>query len=137
MRAERSTRAQATGALIECVDQLRYRFGQAVDVAAGLLDAEGEILPEEVVPDPDCAPGDPTTRGPVDPRAKCATLEELGRAVHGSQDFDAHGNWADAADPTRPVPSRRTRQPARDQPGPSQMRRRRRAAWWRTTSRRP
>lgn len=113
------TRAEATGALLECVDQLRYRFGRAVDVAAGLLDAGGEIIPEEVEPDPDCALGDPTTRGPVDPRAKCATLEELGRAVHGAQDFYAHSNWADVADPTRPVGP--DNPPGLDRPGPSPM----------------
>jgi hypothetical protein len=31
------------------------------------------------------------------------TLEGLGRVLHGAQDFYAHSNWADTADPTRPV----------------------------------
>lgn len=35
--------------------------------------------------------------------AKCDALEGLGRALHGMQDFYAHSNWADAADPSRPV----------------------------------
>ena len=42
------TREQATTALMECVDHLRMRLGEAVDDAAGLLDDDGQIIEDEV-----------------------------------------------------------------------------------------
>src|SRR6266511_933938 len=36
-------------------------------------------------------------------RAKCRSLEGFGRALHGAQDFYSHSNWADEADPARPI----------------------------------
>ena len=36
-------------------------------------------------------------------RAKCNALEGFGRALHGVQDFYSHSNWADEADPARPI----------------------------------
>jgi hypothetical protein len=44
-------------------------------------------------------------------------MEGLGRALHGAQDFYAHSNWADQADPTRPIGD--TNPPGLNQPGPS------------------
>ena len=44
-------------------------------------------------------------------------MEGLGRALHGSQDFYAHSNWADEADPTRPIGD--DNPPGLNQPGPS------------------
>ena len=40
---------------------------------------------------------------PREQRAKCASLEAFGRALHGAQDFYSHSNWADEADPARPI----------------------------------
>jgi pentatricopeptide repeat protein len=54
------------------------------------------VIAGEVNPDPECNP-----REDVENRAKCAALEGLGRVLHGAQDFYAHSNWADEADPTR------------------------------------
>lgn len=34
---------------------------------------------------------------------KCRVIGELGRMMHGMQDFYSHGNWADERDPSRPV----------------------------------
>ena len=44
-------------------------------------------------------------------------MEGLGRALHGTQDFYAHSNWADQADPTRPIGD--DNPPGLNQPGPS------------------
>ena len=91
------TRDEATARLLECVDHLRVRFGEAVDGAKRLLDDEGEVVATEVGLDADCE------LGAAEQRAKCVTLEAFGRALHGAQDFYSHSNWADVADPARPV----------------------------------
>ena len=97
------TRAQATDALLDCINQLRGRFGQGADSAPALLNAQGQIVPGQVTLDPECRFGEATAREAADARAKCMTLEGLGRVLHGVQDFYAHSNWADTSDPTRPV----------------------------------
>jgi hypothetical protein len=92
------TRAEATGALLDCVNHLRGRFREAVDNAKDLLDDEGRIDSGEVTLDTDC---ELTQRN--EQRAKCTSLEGFGRALHGVQDFYSHSNWADEADPARPI----------------------------------
>ena len=111
------TREQATDALLDCVNQLRVRFGQGADSAPALLDAQGQIVPDQVTLDPECRFGEATSREAADSRAKCMTLEGLGRVLHGAQDFYAHSNWADTADPTRPVGV--DNPPGLNLPGPS------------------
>jgi hypothetical protein len=111
------TREQATDALLECVDQLRARFGQGADSAPALLDSQGRIDPGQVTLDPECRFGEATARAAADSRAKCQTLEGLGRVLHGAQDFYAHSNWADTGDPTRPVGA--DNPPGLNLPGPS------------------
>jgi hypothetical protein len=91
------TRDVATAALLECVDHLRMRFGEAIERAGELLDDEGEIVEAEVGLDTDCL------LDATEQRAKCASLEAFGRALHGAQDFYSHSNWADVADPDRPI----------------------------------
>ena len=73
------------------------RFGEAIERAGELLDDEGEIVEAEVGLDTDCL------LDATEQRAKCASLEAFGRALHGAQDFYSHSNWADAADPARPI----------------------------------
>jgi hypothetical protein len=92
------TRDQAAARLRDCVDHLRRRFREAIDSAGGLLDGEGRIVGAAVNLDVDCEL-DPST----EPRAKCESLESFGRALHGAQDFYAHSNWTDDADPARPI----------------------------------
>jgi hypothetical protein len=92
------TRDEATASLRGCVDHLRGRFREATDEAGDLLDAEGAIRPAEVSLDTDCA-----LDSPQEQRAKCRSLESFGRALHGVQDFYSHSNWADEADPARPI----------------------------------
>ena len=66
--------------------------------AAALIDGDGQIIGDEVNFDAECKVLDAAEK-----RAKCATLEAFGRALHGAQDFYAHSNWADEANPDRPM----------------------------------
>ena len=106
------TREQATAGLVACVDHLRMRLGEAVDRAAELLDGDGQVVAEEVDLDSACRMAEA-----AESRAKCATLGALGRVLHGVQDFYSHSNWADEADPTRPIGA--DNPPGLDLPGPS------------------
>ena len=47
---------QATASLMDCVNQLRARFGEGVDSAQGLLDDQGQVIAGEVNLDPECRP---------------------------------------------------------------------------------
>ncbi len=104
---------RATAALIACVDHLRGRFGEGATAAAGLIDGQGGLIQAEVVFDP---PQCQLFEG-LEDRAKCAALEGLGRALHGAQDFYSHSNWADEADPARPLGD--DNPPGLNLPGPS------------------
>ncbi len=106
------TRDQATSGLQACVTHLRTRFGQGVDSAAGMLDEQQQIVGDEVRLDGDCR-----FFGAARQPAKCETIEGLGRALHGVQDFHAHSNWADEADPSRPIGP--DNPPGLNLPGPS------------------
>ena len=92
------TRDQATEQLLTCVGHLRDRFRQGVATAGGMLDQQGRIIATEVDLGSDC-----TFVLGVPGRAKCNAIEGLGRALHGSQDFYSHSNWADEPDPGRPI----------------------------------
>ena len=98
--------------LMDCVDHLRTRFGEAVDSARGLLDDEGQIIADEVDIDPECRVFEA-----AEERAKCTTSKAFGRVLHGVQDFYAHSNWADEADPARPIGE--DNPPGLNLPGPS------------------
>ncbi|HEY0815201.1 MAG TPA: hypothetical protein VGE11_18175 [Pseudonocardia sp.] len=106
------TRDQATASLIDCVNQMRAQLGGSADSAKGLLDERGQVIAGEVSLQPECNP-----REGEEHRAKCASLEGLGRVLHGAQDFYAHSNWADAADPARPIGDENP--PGLNLPGPS------------------
>jgi hypothetical protein len=106
------TREQASTGLEACVTHLRARFREGVDSAEGLLDEEDRIVGDAVRLDADCRFFG-ATREPV----KCAAIEGLGRALHGVQDFYSHSNWADEADPSRPIGA--DNPPGLNLPGPS------------------
>jgi hypothetical protein len=106
------TREQASTGLEACVSHLRARFHEGVDSAEGLLDEQDRIVADEAHLDADCKFFG-TAREPV----KCAAIEGLGRALHGAQDFYSHSNWADEADPSRPIGA--DNPPGLDLPGPS------------------
>ncbi|KAK3398392.1 hypothetical protein B0T20DRAFT_411027 [Sordaria brevicollis] len=118
------TREQATQALQTCVDHLRGRFKQAWESAADLIELDEEVTNEEgsahlqkkgqlrirrdmVDLSPfaggDCRFAFSTLHINTLARAKCATIEALGRALHGVQDFYAHSNWADEHDASQPI----------------------------------
>jgi hypothetical protein len=101
------SRAEANAKLQACVDHLRHRFRQAVTAAERLLDDRHRVRREMVqLSRPyggDCTFAFPEWQHDAFGRAKCSTLEGFGRALHGIQDFYAHSNWVDGADPTQPI----------------------------------
>nr|WP_163017292.1 CinY protein [Streptomyces chartreusis] len=86
------SRSQATAALQACISHLKEDFRSGVNNAASIVSA-GRIQSNEVSLSPSCT----FTMG-VHGRSKCNSLEGLGRALHGVQDFYSHSNWADQAD---------------------------------------
>ena len=108
------TRELATAGLLDCVDHVRMRFGEGADGAGDLLDDEGQVIEDEVDIAAECRVFEAVER-----RAKCSTLEAFGRVLHGVQDFYAHSNWADVADPARPIAE--DNPPGLGLPGPSPM----------------
>jgi hypothetical protein len=107
-------RDTAVTALRNCVAHLRAQFREGLDSAEDLLDDRGQVIPEEVSVSPECNP-----REREESRTKCRTLEAFGRVLHGVQDFYAHSNWADRADPARPVGA--DNPPGLHRPGPSYL----------------
>jgi len=92
------TRDEANAAILACVDHMRRDFEEGVRDAQGLLNDQGQLLLSEATLESECKPA-----ADADSRAKCASIEEFGRVLHGAQDFYAHSNWADQADPARPI----------------------------------
>ncbi|KAJ4287866.1 hypothetical protein N0V88_007579 [Collariella sp. IMI 366227] len=101
------TREEATAKLQECIDHMRTRFHQGLESAGRLLDERRRIRqPMVELFNPfigDCTFAFPALQEPTFGRAKCSTLEGFGRALHGVQDFYSHSNWADIADPMKPI----------------------------------
>jgi hypothetical protein len=108
------SRALATTGLLDCVDHVRIRFGEAAAAAGDLLDHEGQVIEDEVDIAAECRVFEA-----AEDRPKCSTLEAFGRVLHGVQDFYAHSNWADVADPDRPLAA--DNPPGLGLPGPSPM----------------
>jgi hypothetical protein len=108
------TREEATAGLLDCVDHVRMRFGESARSAGDLLDDEGRVIQGEVDISAECRVFEA-----AESRAKCSTLEALGRVLHGVQDFYAHSNWADVADPAHPAAD--DNPPGLGLPGPSPM----------------
>ena len=106
------TRELATAGLLDCVNHLRIRFDEGAESAGDLLDVDGRVIQDEVDLDTECKVFEAT-----EGRAKCATLEAFGRVLHGAQDFYAHSNWADEADPARPIGV--DNPPGLNRPGPA------------------
>ncbi|KAK3361297.1 hypothetical protein B0T24DRAFT_585868, partial [Lasiosphaeria ovina] len=88
------TRAQATGALMDCVAHLGGRFIDGIAASARLLDSKDAVVKKES----DLSSSTCTFFSGAGGRAKCEALEGFGRALHGVQDFYSHSNWADVAD---------------------------------------
>lgn len=91
------SREEASAQLQKCVNHLKGRFNEAVEAAAHLVDEEGKVILDEVDLSNDCFFAGKSRR------AKCDTLEGLGRSLHGVEDFYAHSNWADREDASKPI----------------------------------
>ena len=83
----------AAAALRRCRDVIDSRLDQAAAAAARMLGSKNEILAGQVDLLTSC-----TFVGGLSGRAKCDVLWHLGVALHVTQDFYAHSNWADRAD---------------------------------------
>jgi hypothetical protein len=90
------------------------RFGESATGAGDLVEDDGQVIEDEVDLAAECRVFEAT-----ESRAKCSTLEAFGRVLHGVQDFYAHSNWADVADPARAVAA--DNPPGLGLPGPSPM----------------
>ncbi|KAF2431376.1 hypothetical protein EJ08DRAFT_648904 [Tothia fuscella] len=92
------TRAEATKELQTCINHLRRRFGEGLDAADNIVDEHARIVEREVeIKHAHCTFSFPELQMHLFSRSKCSTIEGLGRALHGIQDFYAHSNWADDA----------------------------------------
>ncbi|KAJ4988637.1 hypothetical protein SVAN01_05928 [Stagonosporopsis vannaccii] len=94
------TRQQATKQLQICVNHMRGRVEEGLDAADRIVDEGARIIAPEVdISTLDCRFSFPALQMHVFARAKCSAIEGFGRALHGIQDFYAHSNWADDAEP--------------------------------------
>ncbi|WP_293397556.1 hypothetical protein [Phenylobacterium sp. RIFCSPHIGHO2_01_FULL_69_31] len=84
--------------LVACRDWMQTHMDRAVSRAAGLLNAQGEIRPDQVTVSPGCV-----WTGDLSGRAKCNVLQSLGIVMHASQDFYSHSNWTDSTADTAPA----------------------------------
>ncbi|MCB5168419.1 CinY protein [Streptomyces bambusae] len=87
------TRAQATSVLLACIAHLKGEFNRGVERADALVDAAGAVSTAATDLSSDC-----TFVLGVTGRGKCNAIEGFGRALHGTEDFYSHSNWADRAD---------------------------------------
>ncbi|KAF2010729.1 hypothetical protein BU24DRAFT_426940 [Aaosphaeria arxii CBS 175.79] len=94
------TRLQATATLQDCANHLRMRFAEGIAAADKITDIDARIVAPEVdISSRDCMFSFPELQMHVFGRSKCSAIEGFGRALHGIQDFYAHSNWADDAQP--------------------------------------
>jgi hypothetical protein len=94
------TREQATNQLQICISHMRGRIEEGIDAADKIVDDGARIIAPEVdISTLDCRFSFPALQMHSFARAKCSAIEGFGRALHGIQDFYAHSNWADDAEP--------------------------------------
>ncbi|KAF3000102.1 hypothetical protein E8E13_003465 [Curvularia kusanoi] len=94
------SRQQATNQLQICVNHMRTRIEEGIDAAGRIVDDGARIIiPEVDISTLDCRFSFPALQMHSFGRAKCSAIEGFGRALHGIQDFYAHSNWADDAEP--------------------------------------
>ncbi|HVX20767.1 MAG TPA: hypothetical protein VHB02_05420 [Acidimicrobiales bacterium] len=106
------SQSQAHQVLVDCITQAQQRLTSAVNLARGLLNADGTAIdyaqtkltggPAGTIPTP-CRFPDPDRSSDTDISAKCAVLNQFGRALHTIEDFWSHSNWADIATPLQPT----------------------------------
>lgn len=94
------TREDATAQLQTCTNHLRLRFAEGIDAADKIVDQNARIIAPHVdISSSDCRFSFPELQMHIFSRSKCSAIEGFGRALHGVQDFYAHSNWADYAEP--------------------------------------
>ena len=97
-------RENATTALQACRDHLRIRFMQGILSAGRIFDDDDKLIERELDFTEACEFVHRGLTFDESPGfAKRFALEGLGRALHGTQHFYSHSNWADQADPNRPI----------------------------------
>lgn len=92
------SRAEAQRILSACRDFMQLHMDAAVEAAGGLLDADGAIRGSEIPTYIDC-----NFAGSISGRAKCNVIAHFGYLLHAAEDFYAHTNWVDRADPDRAI----------------------------------
>ncbi|NDU73862.1 CinY protein [Actinomadura sp. DSM 109109] len=93
------SRQQASEQLVKCLSHLRSRFHDAAQGTEALFD-EGTAT----ISRPQARMGCNDFASPGRQRtAKCRFIDLFGRVLHGTEDFYSHSNWADQADPDKPI----------------------------------
>ena len=87
------SRSDALAHLEACRRWIFDNLEQAVQDANALVDADGDVDGSQIPTLISCTYTG--TKG----RAKCNVLEDLGVALHASQDFYSHSNWVDIPEP--------------------------------------
>ena len=89
---------KAREALEICRRYMTIQLELAMRSAASLLNEEGVIEASQTASILPCGYAEG-----VDKRGKCKVLKHFGSVLHASQDFYAHSNWVDEADPSKPI----------------------------------
>jgi hypothetical protein len=87
------TQAAARANLIACRAGMNAHLDEGVRDASRLLDAAGRVDDSQIPTFFSCAFNGRKSR------AKCDVIEDFGLLLHASQDFYAHSNWVDHAEP--------------------------------------
>jgi hypothetical protein len=94
------SRDAAAAQLTTCFGYYEQLLDRAVEAAGAIVDDAGTVDVKEGTAT-SCS--FPYSLGKRDKTAKCEVLNRLGRALHLSEDFWSHTNWADFADPGQPI----------------------------------
>jgi hypothetical protein len=94
------SRDTAARELTTCFRYYEQLLDRALDAAAAMVDEAGTVNAKEATA---ASCSFPYAIGKRDKTAKCEVLNRLGRALHLAEDFWSHSNWADAADPGKPI----------------------------------
>ncbi len=93
-------RDTAAREITTCFRYHEQLLDRAVAAAGRIVDAAGTVDAKEATA---ASCSFPYSMGKNDKTAKCEVLNRLGRALHLSEDFWSHTNWADSADPSKPI----------------------------------
>ena len=97
-RGNNRTLEEANAAIMECRDWMAEHFTAALSVAADMLDANGDLIDEQIDISGKCIKNLKRKN-----TAKCNALTHIGIVLHAVQDFYSHSNWTDIADAEAPT----------------------------------